>query len=428
MKVLGYVLLVLGASLWAQSGQPIITKITIAGNEATRPHIIAREVSQTLGQPFDSTLARDDRNRLYNLGIFERVDLTLRPISTREAELLVEVVETIRVVPLPLIYHLDDLGWSYGGQISYLNFRGLNQRVDFSATFGAEKTYTLLFADPWLLGDQIGVTGWLLRVFRSHPVYNFRTQIRDLEVGLLKASRDKTLSLRAATSLERRSIRWLSNNKGPDPPDSIRVAYNHRQWQSKFQLLWRTTDIWRDPTRGVRLSLFFSPVLGLDADSPTFSNLRVDGSWFVGLRKGLMPLVLGMGLSLSQYDRETPLHIKQYVGKQWVRGYHVDPDENPGVPGLQEATSVARASVELRQTIMPRRIIGQWEVGLSGVLFVDSGWGYGPGQPLQQAQPMMGYGLGLRVFLPVLHVVAVDAGLNPYGGGVHYRVRFSQAF
>ena len=41
---------------------------------------------------------------------------------------------------------------------------------------------------------------------------------------------------------------------------------------------------------------------------------------------------------------------------------------------------------------------------------------------------MMGYGLGLRVFLPVLHVVAVDAGLNPYGGGVHYRVRFSQAF
>ena len=208
--------LLVGGGLLAQGEQPIITGFVIEGAAVTKHRIILRELSHPLGQPFDSTLAREDRNRLYNLGIFEWVDIRPRPSLPDEVELVVDVVETIRMVPYPLIGPLEDLGWYYGGGISYLNFRGLNQRLELSATFGAQKSYTLVFADPWMLGNQIGVTGWLLQVYRSHPIYQFRTEVRDVELGVLKSNRNKTVSLRGSASLEERRVRWMSG--GPDPP------------------------------------------------------------------------------------------------------------------------------------------------------------------------------------------------------------------
>ncbi|MCH7521658.1 MAG: hypothetical protein IIB42_08195, partial [Candidatus Marinimicrobia bacterium] len=128
--------------LWAQTGPPIIVRIVIEGNVVTRDHIILRELSHPLLQKFDSTLVRDDQNRLYNLKLFESVAIYTRPTIPGQAELVVQVVETIRIIPLPIIYYLDDVGWSYGGGVSYSNFRGLNQQVVMSKTFGGENTYT----------------------------------------------------------------------------------------------------------------------------------------------------------------------------------------------------------------------------------------------------------------------------------------------
>lgn len=403
----------LGATwLWAQAGDPLITSVVVEGNRVTREYIITRELSHPLNQPFDSTLAREDRNRLYNLGIFEWVNLYPRPMALGEAALVVEVVETIRMVPVPIFYHLQGLGWSYGGGVSYLNFRGLNQRLDARATYGVEKTYVFVFSDPWLVGNQIGVTGWLIHIWRGHPVHSFRTQVRDVEVGFGKTSRLKTVSIRGAVSLERR---WLHWREVDDPEDEV-----HRVFQSKLDFLLRTTDIWRDPTRGVRLNLYLSPVVALDDRSPDYTYLRASLSWFHPLRPGPKPLVYGVGVSLSHYNRETPPYAKQYVGGYWVRGYDIDK--------RSETTSVIAASMELRQTLMSRSLVWQLELGLSGVLFVDAGWGYSPTEPLQRAQPLVGYGLGLRVFIPILHVLAFDLGANPCDARLRFRFRVNHTF
>ncbi|MFB0517270.1 MAG: BamA/TamA family outer membrane protein [Candidatus Neomarinimicrobiota bacterium] len=413
-------LLLAATGLFAQGEGLLITSVVVEGNEVTREHIIIRELSHPLNQPFDSTLARKDRDRLYNLGIFEWVDLYPRPTAPGEAALVVEVVETIRMVPVPIFYYLDELGWSYGGALSYLNFRGLNQRLDISATYGAEKSHALVFSDPWLVGNQIGVSGWLLQIYRGHPVHNFRTRIQDLELGLGKMSRLKTVSIWGAVSLERRRIHWLDKSGREDTV--------HRFFQSKFDFLLRTTDIWRDPTQGYRFNLYVSPAIGLDKESPTYTYVRVAGAWFYPLRPGPRPLVFGMGLTVAHYLQETPFYAKQYVGGYWVRGYRVDPRKNPPeVQGRQETNSLAAASMELRQTLIPRRLLWQMELGLSGVLFVDAGWGYGPAEPLWQAQPLVGYGLGLRVFVPILYVVALDLGTNPYDTRLRFRLRIGHA-
>ncbi len=420
-----HLILILLAAAWlcAQDQSPLITSVVVEGNNTTRDYIIIRELSHPLHQPFDSTQAREDRDRLYNLGIFEWVDISLRRTGPGEAALVVEVVETIRMVPVPIFYYLEELGWAYGGGMSYLNFRGLNQRLDLAATIGAEKTYKFIFSDPWMLGNQIGVKGWLYQIYRRHLVHEFRMQVRDMELGLAKSNAAKTVGLSGALSLEQRVVHWLE----PGRPDTV-----HRVFQSKVAFLLRTTDIWRDPTRGVRLYLSLSPVVGLDDQSPTYTYLGVGGAWFHPLRRGSRPLVFGTGLSVAHYQYHNqirPLYLQQYLGGYRVRGYSVNPDENPPeVKDRHETTSLAAASIELRQSLIPRRLLWGLEVGLSGVLFLDAGWSFGPGLPLEPGRPMVGYGLGLRLFLPVIHVLAFDLGANPYDFHLRWRFRVNHAF
>ncbi len=425
--------------LWAQADPPIIVSVVIEGNEVTRDHVILRELSQPLLQTFDSTLARGDRNRLYNLKLFESVAIYPRPTIPGQADLVVEVVETVRMIPLPIIYYLDDVGWSYGGGVLYSNFRGLNEQLVISKTFGGENTYALAFSDPWFIGNQIGVAGQVAQIFRGDPVYPFRTRLQLLTLGIGKTSRKKTVGITGELRLERRLVRWF------DPIDSIFTVdtsdYRHQVLRSKIEVIWRITEIWRDPTTGFRVSLAISPVTGLDRQSPSYTLLWADGGWFTALRRGARPLVLGIGLAVAHYDQETPLYRWQYLGSGWVRGHDERPPLSPSQTAdpaytdqlrdylaTYETTNVATAGLELRQTLVPRRLWQQMEVGLAGILFVDAGWGYGPGKPLSQAEPLIGYGAGVRIYLPVINVLALDLGTNPDDGRWRYHVRVAHKF
>ena len=415
------------AWLFAQAEGPLITSVAVEGNRVTREHIITRELSHPLNQPFDSSLAREDRNRLYNLGIFERVDLYPRATAPGEAALVVEVVETFQKVPYPIFYHLQDLGWSYGGGLIITNFRGLNQSLNVGGTVGAEVTYYLLFADPWFTGNRITLSGWIAQTFRGHPdttTYD-RYGERDLELALGKYFRNKTVYLSGAVSLEDRLVTGL---KG-DGTATSQGNLHHRVFQAKAGFTWNTTDIWRDPTRGFKINLAISPVIGLDADSPTYGLVQGQGSLFLPLRKGSHPLVWGAALMVFHATRPTPIYLTQYVGGHWVRGYNVAPQRNPvEIQDRLKGSSVVYSSMELRQTLVPRRLRGEVEAGISGVLFVDAGWSYGPGEPLRQALPLVGYGAGLRFFLPNIDALALDVGTNPYDHVLRYRLRFSHKF
>lgn len=401
----------------------IVTSVILKGNRITQDHVILRELSHPLFEPFDSTLAREDQQRLYNLGIFEGVRVAARSTDSGEVALVVEMVETIRMVPLPIIYQVEELGWSYGGGVSYLNFRGLNQRLDVLATFGAEKTFTFLFSDPWLFGDRISANAWVMQVYRGDPVYNFRTRVRDLEIGIGKFSKSRTVSFHSAISIEQRRIHWLKKSQSDT---------THSVFQSKFDFYWRATDIWRDPTKGSWINLYISPVFALDSESPSYTNFRARCGWFYPLQKGVKPLVFGVGVRLSHYlyaNHLRPIYLQQYVGSYWVRGYNADSTKNaPEITALQQAPSVVGMSMEIRKMVIPRRIVYQLEMGLSSVAFVDIGWGFSPTRPLKQAQPLVGYGVGVRFFLPIVHIIALDIGGNPYDNRLRVRVRMSHAF
>ncbi len=420
------IILILVTGLRGISGV-VVDSLVVKGNQITRYNIIAREVSHPIPAEFDSAVARLDRNRVYNMGIFESV--AIYPLEdSGVVYLVVEVIESFRMLPLPLFYYQDDVGWSYGGAASYRNFRGLNQQLLLSATLGGEKTYRIVFSDPWLFGDRIAMFGQAGRTYRGHATYDFRHMIQIFELGLGKASSDNTFIAAGTFNVQQREVKW-SDLTGPGTPDGPRRQLNHHFAHIRFSLLWRTTDIWRDPTRGAQLGVAVSTTQGLDDPSPSYNNLIWEAAWFRALTDRTTPLVLGIGLKWTYYDRDTPVYLHQFIGRKWVRGYSPVPGENhEKVRGRLEKTSVANIAFELRRTLIPRTVWYQVAVGLSGVLFVDHAWGYGPDAPLAEAMPVTGFGAGLRLFLPFIELLAFDIGTNRYDYKLHYIWGISHKF
>ena len=76
-----FVLLSILSILQGMAFHPRITAIEIKGNEKTLDYIIKREIQHRIGVPLDSTMAKADRNRLENLGIFSDVEWFAIPLE-----------------------------------------------------------------------------------------------------------------------------------------------------------------------------------------------------------------------------------------------------------------------------------------------------------------------------------------------------------
>ena len=53
----------------------LVESINIIGNDHTQNHIILREIHHPIPGKYDSTLVLEDRNRIYNLGLFSTVEI-----------------------------------------------------------------------------------------------------------------------------------------------------------------------------------------------------------------------------------------------------------------------------------------------------------------------------------------------------------------
>ena len=65
----------------------IVSEIIHKGNTLTKDYIIAREIQHHVGEPLDSIIAIEDRNRLINLGIFADVNWRAIPLDNKNVRL-----------------------------------------------------------------------------------------------------------------------------------------------------------------------------------------------------------------------------------------------------------------------------------------------------------------------------------------------------
>lgn len=138
----------------------------------TKPYIITREFSLKPGDVFNRNQAERDLQRVFGLGLFEDVNLSLDPSpdDPRKVIVVANVIEGSSGSIGAGAGLSSDTGLF--GSISYQqsNFRGRNQVIGSELTLGENALlFDLSFTDPWIKGDPYR-TSYTVNAFRRRSI------------------------------------------------------------------------------------------------------------------------------------------------------------------------------------------------------------------------------------------------------------------
>jgi outer membrane protein assembly factor BamA len=155
----------------------VINNIFIVGNEKTRKSIIMREIDFEIGVTYDwddlMAIIQADQKKIYNLQLFNSVEITPLLTGNEQIEILVSITERWYIIP-NIIFNLADRNiaewWTnqnrdfsrvnYGARLLHNNVGGRNEKLKVGAQFGFVNAFEVLYSIPYLDKNQNhGITG-----------------------------------------------------------------------------------------------------------------------------------------------------------------------------------------------------------------------------------------------------------------------------
>ncbi len=130
-----------------------INKILIAGNEITDEDIITREIHTKENSKIDPIVLNEDVQRIYNLGLFNKVDVYPIPVdSLGKVNLMFLVEERFYILPVPQGgFRNGEFSKFWAGlNIVWNNFRGRNETASLSFGLFYEPFVNASYFVPWI--------------------------------------------------------------------------------------------------------------------------------------------------------------------------------------------------------------------------------------------------------------------------------------
>ncbi len=144
-----------------------IDKIFVIGNKTTKDNIILREVTIDRGEWIYykdlKTLIVEDRNKVYNTGLFNSVEINILDLSNDLVDLVIKVDERWYLFPIPLLKFVDrnfndwitnrNADFSrvvYGLKLDHYNMRGRNEKLELNAQFGYSTNLGINYKIPYI--------------------------------------------------------------------------------------------------------------------------------------------------------------------------------------------------------------------------------------------------------------------------------------
>ena len=391
--------------VWANQ-QPIVSAIEFKGHLITKDYIIEREIQHPIDVPLDSAVARMDRERIYNLGIF--ADVTWRAIPLEDLTVILEykVIETsLRILPGGGPVYEEDYGWSFGGMLRINNFRGRNEKFMLGGSTGARRAYFFTFYNPWIVGDHVSLDVMTGKSITAHPFLPYERNVTTAEINLG--------SYFGYNHKARVGFEW---EKKTFSNDEDTLEYYYIAPQGSY--IYDTRDIYRDPGKGILIVQGFYSHVEFDSDK---QNLwwSQSYSFYHSLVKRKRKLTAAFNVSyLTAFGDVDEVWVSWLGGVKTVRGW--------SIPNSTIYTNVDNAyrfgnhfaiiSTELRQTIIPTSVfttdLFNWkqEYGLSAIAFVDVGFINRERKKLFDELPMAGIGFGFRIPAPMIGTIGLDYG------------------
>jgi outer membrane protein insertion porin family len=408
-----------------EDGEPIEGK--------TREFIITREFESQPGDVFNQTAIQSDLQRVFGLGIFEDVRVSLNPgDDPRKVDVVVNVIERNTGSLAAGVGFSSSSGLF--GTVSYQeqNLGGNNQRLGAEIQLGERDAllFDVNFTDPWIAGDPYR-TSYTVNLFNRRSI-SLIFDGGENEVELDNGDRPRVQRLGGGVSFSRPLDEWLGleNWRGSaglqyqrvslrdgdgeiTPRDELGNLLSFNDDGTDDLLIFQlglAQDL-RDnplqPTSGTLLRLSTEQTIPLSGI--LFNRLRASYSYYIpvdytNFTEGPETLALNIQAGTILGDLP-PYEAFSLGGTDSVRGY--DSGE------LGSGRSFIQATAEYRFPIFA--IVG-------GALFVDVGSDLGtgdnvPGDPAGiRDKPGFGfgYGAGVRIQSP-LGAIRVDYGFNDDG-------------
>ncbi len=393
-----------------------VSAIKLEGLGKTKPAVARRSISLKEGQFIDVAKINKDRRTLYMLGAFEDVQAKVEPVEGKP-EFTVTYIFTERktgVANMNLSYS------SSTGIMGYLelgdeNFLGNAQRINAKAEFGWGKaSYELGFFEPWLGKSGKMSLGFNVynktaeRKFTPEPVegdpadpvtipYSQRRTGADLSLGT-------SLSLNTKAFLKLKMDNVVNTTSDPAGPESLPPGGITRS-VTLSAVNDARNDLW-NPSDGHRLSGSIEYAGGVLGGDNHFTKVQAEGAGYLQIHDGhvLAGRVSG-GWGLAPLPEQERFSLG---GAETVRGYKY---------GDLEGDRMAFANAEYRFRIID---------SLQGVAFVDAGQAWNVGEAIDVKNTKIGYGVGVRLNVPVLGTIRVDYGISKQGGQLYFS--FGQTF
>lgn len=395
----------------------IITSFAVFGNELTKPEIILRELTVRVGDSIDVREIEYSRNRIYSLGLFNRVDITWPPLDS--TIVLIEVDERWFLYPVPMagIVERNWDNWYYGLGVKHDNFRGRNEKLFAGFVLGYNPWVSLSYVNPWILGEsQMFMEtsfAWSRVVNKSMRSQGEGPNFHEIHYRVYDAIGKRLDQFRSVwltatfdyvEVTEKRTGRTLSES-GIDRYLSIGIGAKHD-----------TRNLAEYPTEGV-FSFVNITKKGVGFGPVDMTTWAADARVYKNLYKGVSLATrvfakLNSGPAVPNYQ-----HV--YFGySERIRGHF-----NQEVEG----ENLAGGFAELRLPIVPHvyvhipevpiRQFATWRLGLYAAVFADAGLVWDRKQRPDWAGLSRGIGAGLHVLLPYGTVFRIDRAWNEHGAG-----------
>ncbi|WP_315791922.1 BamA/TamA family outer membrane protein [Fischerella sp. JS2] len=410
----------------------------------TQPYIVTREIQLKPGQVFNRNVIQRDLQRVYGLGLFEDVNVSLNPgTNPSQVDVQVNVVER-NSGSIAAGAGISSASGLFG-TISYQeqNLNGRNQKLGAELEVGQrELLFDVRFTDPWIAGDPYR-TSYTANLFRSRSIsLIFEGQddnIETFEPGKNDGDTPRILRLGGGINFSRplsknpyERAEWTASAgiryqrvstrdsdgdireegtiyKNDQPTKIIELTESGTGQDDLLTLQLAAVRDKRDnalqPTKGsfFRLGLEQSVPVGLG--NIFMSKVRGSYSYYLPVRftnftKGAQTIAFNVqgGTILGDVP---PYEAFTLGGSNSVRGYEEG--------ALASSSSFLQATVEYRFPVFSV---------VSGALFFDAATDLGTeteaGDLLDKSGSGYGYGLGVRVQSP-LGPIRIDYGFNDQG-------------
>lgn len=133
----------------------IVQEVVISGTKVTKDEVILREMSLKKTELFTLSKYKDDVQRIYNLGLFTKVEILPIPTSQNHIILNVDVQERWYIFPFPE-WGLDEGQWSkiwIGARLRWDNFRGMNENISLFFRVLYNPAISISYNMPWIGKD-----------------------------------------------------------------------------------------------------------------------------------------------------------------------------------------------------------------------------------------------------------------------------------